>query len=41
MVQTKTEPTVMLIYAMQCFISATGVKCDKMVDFPKSDHICD
>ena len=32
----------MLISTVQCFISAVnieGVKCDKVVDFPKYGHI--
>ena len=41
MVQTYTELTVMLICTAQYFNSAVnilGVKCDKVVDFPKSGH---
>ena len=42
MVQSNTELTVMLICTVQHFISAVNilsVKCDKVVDFPKSSHI--
>ena len=42
MVQVNTELTVMLICTVQYLNSAVniqGVKCDKVVDFPKSGHI--
>ena len=42
MIQTNTELNLMLICAVQYFISPiniSGVKCDKVVDFLKSGHI--
>jgi len=43
MVQTDSVLTAMLICAMQCLVwggNIVGVKCDKVVDFPKSGHKC-
>jgi len=42
MVQTNTKLTAMSIFTMHYFISAVnilGVKCDKVVDFLKSDNM--
>ena len=42
MAKTESVFTTMLICAVQCLVLAgniQGVKCDKVVDFPKSGHI--
>ena len=42
MAQSNSELTVLFIWAVEWFISAIniwGVKCDKVVDFPKSGHM--
>ena len=42
MVQIDSVLTAMLIYTVQCLVwggNILGVKCDEVVDFPKSGHI--
>ena len=42
MVQTDSVLTAMSICAVQCLVwvgNIQGIKCDKVVDFPKSGHI--